>query len=177
MLFAKGLYIVRWLQFLQFPFSPFHYRRGGRCSLVLIYLHYLTLGWFLFLNAESILKLIALGSDSIRRKVSLLYSRLTLNTSVTSMWGVCLTLNNSPALGTPAGSDTMSGISIRYQQLRAQSHKTAPAPTSDTNSKSRHHLGFLYTVCKLEVLITPSSGLINLLEQFRELRKPVCLLG
>ena len=53
--------------------------------------------------------------------------------------------------------------SFWFHKLRAQSHKTAPS-TSDANPSPGCHSCFWPTHRKLEVPVTSSSGLINLLE-------------
>ena len=60
-----------------------------------------------------------------------------------------------------------------FPRLRAQSYKTVP--TSDTNYMSRLPPVLMANSYKSEVLMTPSSSLIDLLEQLTELRETLML--
>lgn len=60
-----------------------------------------------------------------------------------------------------------------FPRVRAQSYRTAP--TLDTNYKSRLPPVLMANNYKAEVLTTPSSSLINLLEQLIELRETLML--
>lgn len=69
-------------------------------------------------------------------------------------------------------SHYIAGDSARSHRFRARSHKAALTPTSEANLKSRWSPVLLIN----QFPATPSSDLINLLEQLKELRKIVYLL-
>ena len=70
-----------------------------------------------------------------------------------------------------------TGRELRFHKLRAQSHKSVPAPppcpqpphTSEASWKPGYHLRFWPTSYRLDVPMTLSLGLIKLLEWLREL--------
>ena len=62
------------------------------------------------------------------------------------------------------------GDSVRFHRLRAQLYKAAPL-TPHFRCQSQ-----VWVVCRLEVPMTPSLGLFNLLEQLTELRETFYLL-
>ena len=66
-----------------------------------------------------------------------------------------------------------TGRELRSHRVRAQSHKSVPAipptPNPLTLQRPGYHLHFWPTSYRLDVPITPSLGLIKLLEWLREL--------
>ena len=70
----------------------------------------------------------------------------------------------------------LSGYSVRFHRLRAQSYKTAPPSPQMPISGTGCYQYFWPTSYKSEVPTTPSLSCINLLEWLTELRKLVYLL-